>query len=76
MTCDHFTCDHCKTKIEQGGAYSVTEYGRLHSKCLREVAYDRIVLGPGKGAEEKDPIYVRERGAWGMAAQGRAMVRA
>lgn len=59
------TCEHCKTEIEKGAAYSVTEYGRLHSKCLREVAYDRVVLGPGKGrADERDPIYVRERVAW------------
>jgi hypothetical protein len=55
------TCDHCKRPIEKGAAYSVTEYGRLHSECLRSAAFNRVVLGPGKGAGEWDPIYVRER---------------
>jgi hypothetical protein len=55
------TCDHCKNKIEKASSYSITEYGRLHAGCLRGVAFNRMVLGPGKGAEERDPIYVWER---------------
>ena len=53
------TCDHCKRPIEKGAAYSVTEYGRLHSGCLRSVAFNRIVLGRGVIFDgELDPIYV------------------
>ncbi len=56
------TCDHCERPIEKGAAYSVTEYGRLHAGCLRGLAFNRVILGPGKGTlVEQDPIYVRER---------------
>jgi hypothetical protein len=52
------TCDHCKRPIEKGAAYSVTEYGRLHSECLRSMALGRIVIGPRR---EPDPVYVLRR---------------
>jgi len=41
------TCDHCKTAIERGEQYSITEFGRTHAHCLRLVANpNQNVLGP------------------------------
>lgn len=41
------TCDHCKTPIQKGEPYSLTEHGRLHAACLNRVQYPgALVRGP------------------------------
>jgi len=51
------TCDHCKQPLD-GEPFSLTEYGRLHMKCLREVAEPfRLVRGVDSKQGGESAIY-------------------
>lgn len=55
------TCDHCKADILRGESYSITEQGRLHSRCLRARTEGsrELVLGPYAPGTQRhlDPLY-------------------
>lgn len=63
-------CDHCKTIIARGDSYSLTEYGRLHARCLRATTSpdrpgppgpDLDAAGDPARLERAEPIYALRR---------------
>lgn len=69
---DLVTCDHCKTPIQKGEPYSLTEHGRLHASCFRQAQHPAAtVRGPLRPVLDEagsplkldryDPIFVLAR---------------
>jgi hypothetical protein len=64
------TCDHCKTPIQKGESYALSEHGRLHAACLRQAQHPAVLVrGPERRApegappysERYDPLFVMQR---------------